>query len=130
MLSDRFVAAVEDLNRTALGEALAPDVRFLSPAVFRPYEGRDLVVAVLAVAGRVLEDFTYVRKLEDGDIAALIFSAHVGDRELDGLDLLSFDADGLVAELKVMVRPLSGAQALAEAMGREFDSLGIAAPGR
>ena len=48
---------------------------------------------------KVFEDFRYVEQLEDGDAAALIFKARVGDRELDGLDLLRFDAEGKVAEL-------------------------------
>ena len=52
----------------------------------------------------------------------------MGDRELDGLDLLRFDAEGKVAELVVMVRPMSGLNALAEAMGREFERLGITPP--
>lgn len=111
-------------------QALAPEVRFLSPVVFRAYEGRDLVLMILGAASRVLEDFTYVNKLGGDDSAALIFTARVGDRELDGLDLLRFDSDGLVSELMVMLRPLSGANALAEVMGREFESLGIAVPGK
>jgi hypothetical protein len=40
----------------------------------------------------------------------------VGDREIEGIDLLHTGADGLVDELTVMVRPLSGAMALAEVM--------------
>ena len=107
-------------------EVLAPEARFLSPVVFRPYEGRDAVLAILGAAMRVFEDFSYVHRLEEGDVAALIFKARAGDREVDGLDLLSFDADGLVAELKVMVRPMSGLHALAEAMGRELEALGVA----
>ena len=130
MLSDRFVAAAEAFDPEAMRQALAPEVRFLSPVVFRAYEGRDLVLMILGAASRVLEDFTYVNKLGGADSAALIFTARVGDRELDGLDMLRFDSDGLVSELMVMVRPLSGANALAEAMGREFESLGIAVPGK
>jgi hypothetical protein len=76
----------------------------------------------------VFENFRYVARFEEGDAAALIFKARVGDREVDGLDLLRFDGDGKVAELMVMVRPMSGLNALAEAMGREFERLGITPP--
>jgi hypothetical protein len=76
----------------------------------------------------VFEDFRYVHQLEDGDVAALIFAARVGDRDVDGLDLLRFDGDGKVAELTVMVRPMSGLNALADAMGRQFERLGITPP--
>ena len=47
-----------------------------------------------------------------------MFEARVGDRELQGVDILKFDDDGRIAELTVMVRPMSGMHALAEAMQR------------
>jgi hypothetical protein len=97
--------------------------------VFRAYEGKPLVSTILTEGAlNVFEDFRYVERLEDGDAAALIFKARVGDREVDGLDLLRFDGDGKVAELLVMVRPMSGLNALAEAMGREFERIGITPP--
>lgn len=126
MRSDAFRAAVEAEDPQAVTEQLADDVVFLSPAVFKPYEGRDLVAAILTQgAMHVFEDFRYLDQLEDGDNAALIFEARVGDRSLNGLDLLRFDADGKIRELMVMVRPLSGLNALAEAMGRRFQEAGI-----
>jgi hypothetical protein len=129
MNSDSFTAAVEARDPQALTAALAEDVVFRSPVVFRAYEGRAVVSAILVEgAMKVFEDFRYVERFENGDAAALIFNARVGDRELDGLDLLRFDADGKVAELLVMVRPMSGLNALAEAMGREFERIGIAPP--
>jgi hypothetical protein len=127
MRSDAFRAAVESEDPDALTDALAEDVVFRSPVVFKPYEGKEMVAAILTQgAMRVFEDFRYTDQLEDADVATLIFSARVGDRELDGLDLLRFDADGRVRELMVMVRPMSGLNALAEAMARAFEEAGIA----
>jgi hypothetical protein len=124
MKSDAFKAAVEAEDPDALTDALAEDVVFRSPAVFKPYEGKDLVAAILTQgAMKVFEDFRYTDRLEDSDTAVLIFSARVGDRELDGLDRLRFDADGKVRELMVMVRPMSGLNALAEAMARRFETI-------
>jgi hypothetical protein len=74
----------------------------------------------------VFEDFRYTDQIESDGVATLIFQARVGDRELDGLDLLRFDGDGKVGELMVMVRPMSGLNALAEAMARRFQDAGIA----
>jgi hypothetical protein len=129
MKSDAFKAAVETEDREALTEALAEDVVFRSPVVFKPYEGKPVVSTILIEgAMNVFEDFSYRHQLEDGDAAALIFDARVGDRELQGIDLLRFDAEGKVVELTVMVRPMSGLNALAEAMGREFERLGITPP--
>jgi SnoaL-like domain len=129
MKSDAFTAAIKARDPEALTDALADDVVFRSPVVFRAYEGKPVVSTILTEgAMKVLEDFRYVERFEDGDAAALIFKARVGERELDGLDLLRFDRDGKVAELVVMVRPMSGLNALAEAMGREFERLGITPP--
>lgn len=131
MLHDRFVDAIHARDGEGVRAALAPDVRFFSPVVFSAYEGRDVVGTILVEgAMKVFEDFSYVHRLEDGEerVAALIFQARVGERALDGLDLLRFDADGLIEELKVMVRPMSGLHALAEAMGRRFEALGLTPP--
>jgi hypothetical protein len=129
MKSDAFTAAIKARDPEALTDALADDVVFRSPVVFRAYEGKPVVSAILTEgAMKVFEDFRYVERFEEGDAAALIFTARVGDREVDGLDLLRFDSDGKVAELVVMVRPMSGLNALAEAMGRELERVGIAPP--
>src|SRR4029079_2238363 len=127
MLRDAFRAAVEGEDHEALTEALADDVVFRSPAVFKPYEGKPVVSAILVEgAAKVFEDFRYTDQIESDGVATLIFQARVGDRELDGLDLLRFDGDGKVGELTVMVRPMSGLNALAEAMARRFRDAGIA----
>jgi hypothetical protein len=128
--SDAFVEAVHARSREQLEACFAPDARFLSPVVFRPYEGRDLVLLILTEGAMKVfgDDFHYVHRFENDDAAALIFNATVDDREVDGLDLLSFDADGLITELKVMVRPMSGLNTLAAAMGKRFEALGIAPP--
>src|SRR5919106_1635319 len=121
-----FERAVQARDADAITAALAPDVRFRSPVVFSPHEGREAVFVVLRAVTQVFEEFEYVQRLEatDGSIA-LIFRAKVGDRELDGLDLLRFDNDGQVTELTVMVRPMSGINALAEAMAEELRRMGV-----
>jgi len=120
---------VEAEDADALTASLAEDVTFRSPVVFKPYEGKAVVATILTEgAMNVFEDFRYTDQLEDGAAAALVFTARVGDRDVNGLDLLRFDGDGKVSELMVMVRPMSGLNALAEAMGREFERLGVAPP--
>ncbi len=123
MKSDAFRATAESKDFSAVDEILTPDVSFRSPAVYKPYEGRDAVGMILGAVVQVFEDFRYTEQTESGDAAALAFSARVGDRELEGIDLLRFDYEGKVRELAVYVRPLSGLNALAEAMGRKLDEL-------
>lgn len=127
MLADRFADAVVGSDADALKRALADDVVFRSPVLYRPYEGKEIVGRIITEAAmKVFSDFRYVDRFEGGGAAALVFEARVGDREVQGLDLLRFHEDGRVRELTVMVRPMSGLLAVAEAMGREFERLGIA----
>ena len=81
---------------------------------------------LLTAVVQVFEDFRYTDHTETGDTATLAFSARVGDRELDGIDLLRFDADGKVREMAVYVRPMSGVHALAAAMQQKIEELGAA----
>jgi hypothetical protein len=116
-VSHPFRAAVEAGDSEGAIALLAPDVVFRSPVVHRPYEGADAVAGLLRAVFEVFEDFRYVDELESaGGGHALIFEARVGDRQLQGMDLLYGDADGRIGRFTVMVRPLSGALALAEAM--------------
>ena len=95
---------------------LADDVVFRSPAVHRPYEGRDAAAMILRAVAQVFEDFRYVDVLDDGDRVGLVFEARVGDRDLQGWDYLVFDEHGRIREFTVMIRPLSGLQAVVERM--------------
>lgn len=130
MSADAFKAAVLSGDEAALADVLAEDVVFRSPAVYKPYEGREATTLVLRAVSRVFEDFRYDDRFagDDGDV--LLFSARVDDRELNGIDLLRFDDDGKVRELTVMIRPLSGLTALVEAMARELERLGVPVPGK
>ncbi len=129
MKSDAFMNAVKAMDAAAVPEVLAEDVVFRSPVVFKAYEGREVVGLILTEgAMKVFSDFSYTDRFENEDEAALIFAAKVGDREVQGLDLLRFDAEGKVRELTVMVRPMSGMHALAEAMAAEFERLGLTPP--
>jgi SnoaL-like domain len=126
MTSDRFRAAAESKDFTAIDELFTEDVVFRSPVVFKPYEGREAVATILGAVVQVFEDFRYRDQIETGDAAALAFSARVGDRELDGIDFLHFDEAGRVDRMAVYVRPMSGVHALAEAMQRKLAEAGAA----
>ena len=117
-----FRSAIEARDLDGVGALLADDVVFRSPVVFRPYHGRDAVVMILGAVAEVFEDFSYTREIgaEDARDHALVFNARIGDKQVEGCDFLHLDDDGLIDEFVVMVRPLSGAHALADAMGAKL----------
>lgn len=120
-----FRKAVESGDHGAIEALLADDVRFTSPVAFKPYEGKVITAAILRGVGRVFEGFHYVREIvsADGRDQALVFRATVDDKEVNGCDFLHLDDDGLIDDFVVMVRPLSAAMALSEAMGAQFDQV-------
>lgn len=111
-----FRAAVESGEHDAMIATLAEDVRLFSPAVHAPYVGRSQVGAVLGVVFEVFEDFRYTGQLVDGPDEMLRFTARVGNRDIDGVDLIRSDAHGRVTELTVMIRPLSALLAVRDAI--------------
>ena len=102
-----------------LGAIVHPSATFRSPMAFKPYQSADAVMLILRTVMTVFEDFTYHREFvsSDGRSVVLEFSARVGERGLKGVDVIAFDADGLITDFEVMVRPLNGLQALGEQMG-------------
>jgi hypothetical protein len=108
--------AIEVKDIDAVAALLSEDVVFRSPAVYRPYQGRETVVALLSVVEQVFENFRYTNEWRDGSTTILFFEASVGDRDLQGIDILEDDSDGLVQSFTVMIRPLSGLQAVAAAV--------------
>ncbi|MET8830903.1 nuclear transport factor 2 family protein [Streptomyces sp. NPDC004610] len=127
-----FRAAIEAGDLDAAEALLAENVVFTSPVVFKPYEGRAITAAVLRTVAEVFQDFRYQTEYagESGDDHALVFTARVGDRALTGCDFLHTDPEGRIDRFMVMVRPLSAARALAEAMGARFEQIAREAAAR
>jgi len=120
-----FREAVEARDHAAIEALLADDVVFTSPVAFKPYPGKAITAAILRGVMRVFTDFHYVREIgsPDGRDHALVFEAKVGEMTINGCDFLHYDDDGLIDDFVVMVRPLSAAQALSEAMGAQFPQI-------
>ena len=127
MPSHPFRAAVERADLDAAVALLAGDVVFRSPAVFKPYEGRETVATILRTVFGVFEDFRYTDELEGDGVHGLLFEARAGDRSLQGIDLLRAGPDGQIAEFTVMIRPASGLMALAQALGPKVEAAGLQA---
>lgn len=118
-----FRKAVEARDTAAMEACLADDVVFSSPVAFKPYPGKPITAAILRGVLRVFENFRYEREIVDGQNHALVFRTEVNGKEIQGCDFLHLNEDGLIDEFTVMVRPLNGAQALAEAMSAQFERI-------
>ena len=125
MSAAAFRAAVETGDLRAAEELFAQDIVFHSPITFHPFIGRETVTRLLGEVVQVFEDFRFTDELDTGGAHALIFRASVEGRELEGIDLLRFDDDGLIGDFTVMLRPLSGLMPFAQAMGEKVAQAGL-----
>lgn len=122
----RWHDCVARRDMAALADLLADEVRFHSPFLWKPKEGKAITAAYLAAAVQVLEGLAYHREATDGTTWMLEFSATVGTMSLKGIDIIRFGADGRIVEFEVLVRPFKGLTALAEAMQKQLAAMGVA----
>lgn len=122
-VAERFRTAVEAGHVDGMVELLAPTVVFNSPVAFKPFRGAETVAQVLRAVFEVFEEFRYVDALEGEELHGLVFEAKIGERTVNGIDLIRATNDGRIAELTVMVRPASALMALGEAMGPKVEAL-------
>ena len=108
-----------------LDEVLAEDCVFYSPVVHTPQRGRALSRLYLTGAMQVFNDsFHYTREVVDGDQLVLEFECTVEGILINGVDIITLNAEGLISEFKVMVRPLKAVNLLHERMRAMLEQLG------
>ncbi|MCO6055529.1 nuclear transport factor 2 family protein [Pseudomonas sp. MOB-449] len=127
----RWHEMIDQRDLSALPELLAADAVFRSPMAHTPYPGAAVVATILNTVIKVFVDFNYHRQLasDDGLNVVLEFSAKVNGRDLKGIDMIRFDEQGKIVDFEVMVRPMSGLQALGEEMARRVGPYLAAAKG-
>lgn len=95
---------------------MADDVKFQPPTYWATWNGRDAVAAVLAHVNEVFTDFEYRRIMGSGNDWALEFQCKVEGLDCVGVDLITLNADGLMQNFEVVMRPYKTIGALRAAM--------------
>ena len=110
---------VQSRDPAALSELLADDVVFHSPVVHTPQRGRQLTELYLRAALKVFfnDSFRYVRETIAHDHAVLEFAVTLDGIEVNGVDIISWNADGRITQFKVMLRPLKAVNLIHQRMG-------------
>jgi len=107
----------------SLAAIIREDAVFHSPVVHTPQRGRPIVTAYLAAAGMTLgnDSFEYLREIVDGDTAVLEFQTEMDGIHINGVDVITFDDEGMIADFKVMVRPLKAVNKVWEMMAAQLE---------
>ena len=115
---------VRSQDPSRLPEVFTEDCVFLSPVVHTPQRGRDITVLYLTGAMHVFGDsFHYVKEVVGDEHAMLEFECEVEGITVNGIDIISFAADGRIREFKVMVRPLQAVHKLHAKMAAMLEAL-------
>lgn len=116
----RWHECIASQDMTKLNDLLADEVRFHSPFIWKPKEGKTAATMILTNVAQVFSDFTYHREMTDGTTWTLEFSARIGDLSLKGVDIIRFNDEGKIEDFEVLIRPANALQALGAEMGRRL----------
>lgn len=139
-------------DAAALDDVLAADVVLHSPVLFRPQAGKGIVTMYLTAAAGAFVGvgplaqpeggdpgglpvrhpggeewdgrFRYRRQVVEGNQAVLEFETTMDGRYVNGVDMLTCNADGRIVDFKVMVRPLQAVEAVREKMLAALEQFG------
>jgi len=123
---ERWHALVASRNLDGLDELLADDVVFQSPALHSPQVGKAITKKYLVAAFHVLDtgQFRYVGEWHGEQSAVLEFETAIGDVQVNGIDMIGWNASGQIVRFKVMVRPVKALQALMPLMAQALQGGG------
>ena len=111
---------VVERDLVALETVLAEDIAIGAPPYWEKLRGRPLVHYLLGRIVHTIEDFTYQREWQDENELALEFSGHVGDRQLQGIDLITLNERGVIQNLDVLMRPVDAVLSLREVIAPQM----------
>ena len=120
-------------------ELLDEEVVFYSPVVFTPQKGKKITMMYLMAATSVFgsadvdsestrdaqieSKFRYVNEIIGENSAVLEFESEIDGTYINGADLLRWDEDDKLVEVKVMVRPLQAVNMLHQKMKSMLESM-------
>jgi ketosteroid isomerase-like protein len=112
-------------DTTGLENLLADDAVFHSPIVHTPQRGKNVTALYLSAAFQVLvnDSFHYVREVEGANDAVLEFAVVIDGVQVNGVDMIRWNAEGKITDFKVMLRPLKAINLIHQKMAEMLDAL-------
>jgi hypothetical protein len=115
---------VKERDLVGLEKLLATEVTMGAPPYWDKLSGRPLVHHLLGLIIHTIEDFTYHREWHhdsrgNGEIA-LEFHGHIGELDIQGIDLISLNESGEIQNLDVMIRPINALAALRDVIAPQM----------
>lgn len=87
-------------------QALSPEVLLRSPVLRKPFTGRDAARELFGVLFEAFGAMQITSEFGDDASHTFFWRGELAGRCIQGVDLLRYDAEGRIAEISVMIRPL------------------------
>lgn len=123
---DQWHQMLEAMDISQLDQVIDKQCVFHSPIVFKPQEGRRLTIMYLSAAFQMFSEadyFKYIKKIVQDNHAMLEFNAKIDGILIDGVDIITWNDEGLITEFKVMIRPLKAIDLIKSKMLAQLSSL-------
>lgn len=117
---ERWHEIVKSRDIASLKALLADDVVFESPVVHTPQSGKAITIKYLAAGLHVLNNgtFQYLNEWLGPHSAVLEFQSSCDSILINGVDMITWNDEGLITHFKVMIRPLKAVNKIHELMGQ------------
>jgi ketosteroid isomerase-like protein len=116
---------LEAKDAAGLDNILADNVVFHSPVVHTPQVGKQITTLYLSAAFFVFNNghFKYLREIISGNNAVLEFTTVIDGITINGVDMITWNADGKITDFKVMIRPLKAINLIHKMMGEMLEKI-------
>ena len=121
---NKWHEVVTTQNQDLLKSILAENVTFYSPVVFTAQKGKSLTLLYLMAAAQVFNNksFSYTKEIINENHATLEFELNINGIEINGIDLITWNEEGMIIEFKVFIRPLQGVNVIHKMMQQMLES--------
>jgi hypothetical protein len=112
-----YSRALGTFDPAAILAALGDDVTIRVAVHDEPLRGKDTASFLFGVLTHELTPFELTEEIVEGDKSVVLFETSLRGQRAHGLNVVVYQADGLVGELTVFFRPLAAMQLVAGVIG-------------
>jgi hypothetical protein len=118
--ADLFEEAWRTRDLDGWVESMAPDVVLHSPLISTPFHGRASARDLYGVLFEAFGKMTITHRSSSGETVVVGWRGELGNGTVEGLDLLRYHANGLIVEIRVLMRPLVALGRFAAVVGPDL----------
>jgi hypothetical protein len=123
MTKHPFRVAIESgANRDQLAKLFSPDVAFWAPMLTKPLTGVEAALTLVTHAAQIAGPIEYTHEVRDTKQTFLIWKGRVNGFKLEAVTILVDGEEGLIDQVRVLMRPWPVSTLFRNAMHKELSA--------